>query len=184
MEGRHAQECEFRQRHGPNLVTLHLGQLQASKQEAAVSLSSRALMKQMRQCTWLSMADALAEGDVVGLGGRWLPPNCELDLTNIKYFAVGAHRSDLPSGFCTDDKGKPVASLQSSICALEALAQLMLLDARLSEGQFRASLGRICVRQRCAKMGVVCSTNKRLTVSRPVCSVLQAFLRCSVCGSA
>ena len=146
-------------------------QVQASKEEAAVSFYTWSSMRP-QVCSLLRTR--LLGGMLLAWGGCWSPPNCELDRASIKFFAVRVHRSDLPSWFCTDDEGKPVASLQSCICALEALAQLMRLDARLSEGQFRASLGRICVRQQCDNMGVACSASKSLSMRRPLCFVLQA----------
>ena len=126
----------------------------------------------------VAAADAFAEGDVAGLGGWWLPPGHDLDLANIQYFAISLKRSDLPAWFCHDNDGKQVPSLQSCICALEALAQLVLLDVRLSAGEVKASLGRICVRQQCDNFGVVCSTSKGLSMRRPF--VLRAPSICSV----
>ena len=74
-----------------------------------------------------------------------------------------------------DDDGKQVQSLQSCICAFEALAQLALLDARLRDGQSRASLGRVCVRQQCDNLGVVWGTSKGLSLRRPLCYVLASI---------
>ena len=116
----------------------------------------------------VAAADAFAEGDVAGLGGWWLPPGRDLELANIQYFAFRLKRSDLPAWFCQDHEGKQVPSLQSCICALEALAP------RLSAGEVKASLGRICVRQQCDNLGVVCSTSKGLSMRRPLSFVLQA----------
>ena len=122
----------------------------------------------------VAAADAFAERDVAGLGGWWLPPGCALSLANVKYFSCYIRRVDLPTWFLQDDDGKQVQALQSCMCALEALAQLVLLDAQLRDGQSHASLGRVCVRQQCDNLGVVRSSSKGLSMRRPLCYVLQA----------
>ena len=177
------QDCEFKN----GRVWVKFGDfdascVQATKEESSVALfflrivqatSPVHLVEKEGPCV-VAAADAFAERDVAGLGGWWLPPGCALSLANVKYFSCYIRRVDLPTWFLHDDDGKQVQSLQSCICALEALAQLVLLDARLRDGQSRASLGRVCVRQQCDNLGVVCSSSKGLSMRRPLCYVLQA----------
>ncbi|CAE7472172.1 Ubr3, partial [Symbiodinium pilosum] len=145
------QDCEFKN----GRVWVKFGDfdascVQATKEESSVALfflrivqatSPVHLVEKEGPCV-VAAADAFAERDVAGLGGWWLPPGCALSLANVKYFSCYIRRVDLPTWFLHDDDGKQVQSLQSCICALEALAQLVLLDARLRDGQSRASLGR------------------------------------------
>ena len=161
----------------------------ASKEESSVAAFSCTLSVPMHAPVHLveeeaqgvvAAVDAFGEGDVAGLGGWWLCPGHDLDLANIQYFAISLKRSDLPAWFCHDNDGKQVPSLQSCICALEALAQLVLLDARLSAGEVKASLGRICVRQQCDNLGVVCSVQHQQRIVYEASIVLRAPSICSV----
>ena len=66
--------------------------------------------------------------------------------------------------------------LRPKICALEALAQLVLLVLQVSEAagsRCRPNVGCIALRQQ-SDNGVVCSSAKGLSMKEPFASILQA----------
>ena len=121
----------------------------------------------------LAAADAYADESHAGLGGWWLPSGCQLDVTQIRWFSFHVRRSDLPVWFICGEKGTQKPSLQALICALEALAQLILLVLQRQDGLV-ANAGRVVVRQFCDNLGVVGATSKGFSMKEPVAAVLQA----------
>ena len=75
-------------------------------------------------------ADASAEGELAGIGGWWIAPGDRLCPGNIYYFSIAIHLGDLPAWF-VKPLGAEKRDLQP-LTALEALAQLVLLEARCS----------------------------------------------------
>ena len=120
-------------------------------------------------CT--AAADAWADEDTAGIGGWWLPPGLTCHPANIHWFSWQLTRQSLPKWFKTKDS----PSMQSTICALEALAQLVLLLLRVQQGSFHSSRCSIALRQQCDNAGVVFSTKKSLSQKQPLCWILQAL---------
>ena len=118
-------------------------------------------------------ADAWADEDIAGIGGWWLPPGASCHPANIHWFSWQLTREDLPKWFKAEDSSS--LQLQSSICALEALAQLVLLLLRVKQGSFHGSRCNIALRQQCDNAGVVFSTKKGLSQKKPLCWILQAL---------
>ena len=102
-------------------------------------------------CT--AAADACADEYTAGIGGWWLPAGSSCHPANIHWFSWQLTCASLPKWF----KAKDSSSLQSSICALEALAQLVLLLLRVQQGSFHGSRCSIALRQLCDNAGVVFS---------------------------
>jgi hypothetical protein len=73
----------------------------------------------------VAAADAFAEGKCWGIGGWFLPAHAPLHPSNIYYFSFQLKQNALPPWFCQNG-----AEPQRHIAALEALAQLVLLDAQ------------------------------------------------------
>ena len=82
----------------------------------------------------LAAADSQADESETGLGGWWLPSGCQLDVAQIRWFSFRVRRADLPHGFTPGEKGAQKPSLQALICALEALARLILLALQRQHG--------------------------------------------------
>ncbi|CAE7204478.1 PP5 [Symbiodinium sp. CCMP2592] len=68
----------------------------------------------------VAAADAFADGRKAGVGGWWLRPGCELRPENICWFSYAITAEELPEWFVSSQ------GMESVICALEALAQLIL----------------------------------------------------------
>ena len=96
----------------------------------------------------VAAADAFADGARAGLAGWWLPSNLPLCPENICYFSILLQPSDLPAWFLCEGK----EDLQKYICALEALAQLVLLACRLQSDE-QVEAGWIAMRQLCGNIG-------------------------------
>ena len=117
----------------------------------------------------VAAADAYASGQSAGLGGWWLPDGLPLHPANIQWFSISLRQEDLPKWFTEEAQ-----DLQSLISALEALAQLVLLECRLSSPDGVGRVGWCSLRQGCDNFGVVCATSKGLSLKQPLASVLQA----------
>ncbi|CAJ1333457.1 unnamed protein product [Effrenium voratum] len=110
-------------------------------------------------------ADAFATADAAGIGGWWVPPGA------VEWFIFALTRDSLPAWF----RCPSTPDLQKTICALEALAQLVLLVLRAPDVSAGVPPGyTLVLRQLCDNMGVVCSTAKQLSLKEPLCFVLQA----------
>ena len=117
-------------------------------------------------------ADAFASGSVAGIGGWFLPEGAPLAASSIIWFSFHLDRAALPGWFVGGD-----ADLETRICALEALAQLVLLAMQVQEyahGPRRPNVGCIALRQQSDNLGVVCSSAKGLSMKEPLASILQA----------
>ena len=118
----------------------------------------------------VAAADAFAEGARAGLGGWWLPSSLPLCPENICYFSIPLQPSDLPAWFLCEGK----EDLQKYICALEALAQLVLLACQLQSDE-QVDSGWIALRQLSDNMGVVGASAKALSMRSPLTEVLQSL---------
>ena len=65
--------------------------------------------------------------------------------------------------------------MQLFIAALEALAQLALLDGQVEQFKLQGTTNWISLRQQCDNAGVVAVSQKGLTMRQPLASVLQAM---------
>ena len=116
------------------------------------------------------VAAAYALGARAGLGGWWLPSSLPLCPENICYFSIPLQPSDLPAWFLCEGK----EDLQKYICALEALAQLVLLACQLQSDE-QVDSGWIALRQLSDNMGVVGACTKALSMRSPLTEVLQSL---------
>ena len=73
----------------------------------------------------VAAADAFAEGSIGGLAVEFLPSNVAMGAHNTWWFSVQLERAALPAWFL-----KGPSDLQGRIAALEALAQLVLLECQ------------------------------------------------------
>ena len=117
-------------------------------------------------------ADALADGDMAGVGGFWIPQGKIPKPENLMWFAWQFSKADLPCWFWRNDDG--AVPMKSCIAALEALAQLVLMRLRLAGGQAGRHVGRIRLRQQCDNQGVVAGNAKQSSMKKPLCYVIQA----------
>ncbi|CAE7395870.1 HFA1 [Symbiodinium sp. CCMP2592] len=109
---------------------------------------------------------------VAGIGGWFLPEGAPLAVSSIVWFSIPLDAHSLPGWFADDD-----TDLETTICALEALAQLVLLVMQVSEtacSSRRPNVGCIALRQQSDNLGVVCSSAKGLSMKEPLASILQA----------
>ena len=118
----------------------------------------------------VAAADAFGEGRRWGIGGWFLPAGTCLSPWNIHYFSIQLDVAALPAWFLN---GK--SEVQRSIAALEALAQLVLLDGQRRRLGSDSNLGWLSLRQACDNAGVVCATQKGLSMAQPLASVLQSM---------
>ena len=116
----------------------------------------------------LCAADAFADSGRGGLGGWWLPPNKEMAQANVCWFSIQVSSSNLPKWFTESSK-----SFQSCIAALEALAQLMLLIGRMRDLE-QPSREVWRMHQLCDNLATVAVSRKQLSMTKPLCYVLQA----------
>ena len=114
-------------------------------------------------------ADAFAEDGRCGIERWFLLPGAALHPSNIYYFTYQLEHSDLPSWLT-----KPGKDLQACIAALEALAQLVLLDCQRRVIRMHSSFAWISLRQLCDNAGVVCVLHKGLSLRQPLAAVLQS----------
>ena len=126
--------------------------------------------------TTSAAADAFAEGNQWGIGGWFLPPDSRLHPANIHYFSIVLGADDLPLWFFPADKDREV---QLFIAALEALAQLVLLECQAEYFNLQSTTSWISLRQQCDNAGVVAVSQKGLTMKQPLASVLQAMAVCA-----
>ena len=117
----------------------------------------------------VAAADAFAEDGRFGIGGWFLLPGAALHPSNIYYFTYHLQHSELPRWFT-----RPGKDLQAYIAALEALAQLVLLDCQRRVIQMHSSFAWISLRQFCDNAGVVCVSQKGLSLRQPLAGVLQS----------
>ena len=118
----------------------------------------------------VAAADAFAEGKRWGIGGWFLPANAALHPSNIFHFSFQLEQDALPPWFCQNG-----AQPQQHIAALEALAQLVLLDAQRQHLGDICQAGWISLRQSCDNAGVVAASHKGLSLKQPLASVLQSL---------
>ena len=116
----------------------------------------------------VAAADAFAEDGRFGIGGWFLLPGAALHPSNICYFTYQLQHSELPRWFT-----RPGKDLQAYIAALEALAQLVLLDCQRRVIQMHSIFAWISLRQFCDNAGVVCVSQKGLSLRQPLAGVLQ-----------
>ena len=121
----------------------------------------------------VAAADAFAEHDKAGIGGWWIHAGLPLCPENICWFSYQLQREDLPEWF-KPDKEQPQCGLAGCIAALEALAQLVLMECR-SQSHLDSSVGRCVLRQLCDTAGVVAASATALNMRAPLCYVLQAL---------
>ena len=120
---------------------------------------------------FVAAADAFADGHKAGVGGWWLRPGCELRPENICWFSYAVTAEELPEWFVGPQ------GMESVICALEALAQLILCALILREeplGRRPAHVGRLAVRQHCDNTGVVGAIAKGSSMTPALAGILQA----------
>ena len=117
----------------------------------------------------VAAADAFAEDGRFGIGGWFLLPGAALHPSNIYYFTYQLQHSELPRWFT-----RPGKDLQAYIAALEALARLVLLDCQRRVIQMHSSFAWISLRQFCDNAGVVCVSQKGLSLRQPLAGVLQS----------
>ena len=118
----------------------------------------------------VAAADAFAEDSSWGIGGWFLPAGAALQPENIYYYTIQGDVGALPSWFMAGERG-----IQRKIAALEALAQLVLLDGQKQHLQEQIGLGWISLRQACGNAGVVGASHKGLSLKQPLASVLQSM---------
>lgn len=105
-------------------------------------------------------ADAFADAHSAGIFGWWLPPNKDLQPLNLKWFSIQLAVKDLPDWF---HQGKK--DLQTHICALEALAQLVLTACIIEDGLARpAWAGSVVLRQWSDNQGKVGAFTKNMSM--------------------
>ena len=80
---------------------------------------------------FVAAADAFADGRKAGVGGWWLRPGCELRPENFRWFSYAFTAEELPEWFVGSQ------GMESVICALEALAQLIFCALMLREEPLR-----------------------------------------------
>ena len=117
-------------------------------------------------------ADAFATGGTAGIGGWFLPEGLPLAVSSIIWFSISLDARSLPDWFAADG-----ADLETKICALVALAQLVLLVMQVREAagsRCRPNVGCIALRQQSDNLGVVCLSAKGLSMKEPLASILQA----------
>ena len=117
-------------------------------------------------------ADAFASGSVAGVGRWFLPEGAPLAVSSIIWFSIPLDAHSLPGWFAGDN-----TDLETTICALEAFAQLVLLVMQVREAacsRRRPNVGCIALRQQSDNLGVVCSSAKGLSMKEPLASILQA----------
>ena len=118
-------------------------------------------------------ADAFADARSAGIGGWWLPPSKDLQPSNLKWFSIQLSASDLPDWF---DQGKK--DLQTHICALEALAQLVLTAGIIEDGLAPPTwAGSVVLRQLSDNQGTVGAFTKNMSMRPSLAGVLQACAR-------
>ena len=115
-------------------------------------------------------ADAFADAHSAGIGGWWLPPNKDLQPSNLKWFSIQLATGDPPDWF---DQGKK--GLQTHICALEALAQLVLTACIMLAPPSWA--GSVVLRQWSDNQGTVGAFTKNMSMRPSLAGVLQACAR-------
>ena len=116
----------------------------------------------------LCAADAFATEHTGGLGGWWAAPGAHPEKCAVHWFSLSVTPESFPSWFTESSK-----SLQSCISALEALAQLMLLVGRAQAH----TAPKHCVlrfHQLCDNAGAAACSRKQLSMSKPMCFILQA----------
>ncbi|OLQ06360.1 Protein lap1 [Symbiodinium microadriaticum] len=128
---------------------------------------------ELEQKAVVAAADAFADAREAGLGGWWLPAGSPLEVGQIRWFSFKVQLADLPSWFRPQRQSGQPGSLQAIICALEALAQLILLALQRQDGLV-TNAGRVVVRQQCDNLGVVGAAAKGFSMKEPVAAVLQA----------
>ena len=117
----------------------------------------------------LAAADAFASADHAGLGGWWIEEDCAPTKACVRWFSLQITWADLPPWF----RPTKTAELQSCIAALEALAQLLLLLGR-TEGRRRPRQAIFRFHQLCDNIGAAAAARKQLSMTEPLCFVLQA----------
>ena len=131
---------------------------------------------ELEQKAIVAAADAFADAREAGLGGWWLFAGSPLEVGQMRWFSFKVQLADLPSWFRPQrQKGQP-ASLQAIICALEALAQHILLVLPRRDGLV-TNAGRGVVRQRCDNLGVVGAAAKGFSMKEAVAAV-QPYIAC------
>ena len=118
-------------------------------------------------------ADGFAEGELAGIGGWWIAPGDRLCPGHIYYFSIAIHLGELPAWF-VKPLGADKRDLQPLIAALEALAQLVLLEARCSSLPRTGDIGWLAIQQACDNMGVVGACAKGMSLKEPLATVLQS----------
>lgn len=118
-------------------------------------------------------ADAFADAHSAGIGGWWLPANKDLQPSNLKWFSIQLTVNELPDWF---HQGKK--DLQTHICALEALAQLVLTACIIEDGLAPPSwAGSVVLRQWSDNQGTVGAFTKNMSMRPSLAGVLQACAR-------
>ena len=93
-------------------------------------------------------------------------------MSSIVCYYIPLDANSLPGLFVGDD-----ADLEIKICALEALAQLVLLDMQVHEAagsRRQPNVGCTALRQQSDNLGAACSSAKSLSMEEPLASILQA----------
>ena len=119
----------------------------------------------------LAAADAWADAEEAGIGGRCLPEDKPVCASEIFWFSMQLTRKSLPAWFRAVGK----QSLQACISALEALAQLVLLILTVQHAQLNTSTVNIQFRQLCDNAGFTAANIKSVSQKEPVSFVLQAI---------
>jgi hypothetical protein len=133
-----------------------------------VSCSKPISSQKVRLNSYISAADAFAEGTMAGIGG-WASLSSEaLAPNSIHWFAIQVNSSDLPNWMTSENE----LSLQRVISSLEALAQLCLL-ALYHDVWHHGSHMEFSIPQQCDNQGVVFSSSRHLSMKSPLAEVLQ-----------
>lgn len=122
----------------------------------------------------LAAADAFASHNRAGIGGWWLPAGAPLCVSELRWFSYQFSMDALPAWFKADATLEHDANLQLLICALEALAQLVLLALQRRQAS-HSNVGCLVIRQFCHNMGVVGASATGFSMKEPLASVLQAW---------
>ena len=165
--------CRLRGRmgvRGSNWASPMLRRSSHLQRNSVLPVSSCASLKLLDPCIWLSytgscglrrpmlLLQEMRQASVVGGCPRMhLTPRIQ----NLRWFSCHFSLSAQPAWFNADASLDRPVGLQVLICALEALAQLVLLDLQ-RRGDPTSNIGCVVARQFCDNMGVVGASAKGL----------------------